>query len=401
MGSSRCTVSLLIVCFCILECVAKRPEKKHEDSNTLMVDLVKTHHANPFHEDTSTEQTTDARGQQNPDGMSPSSMVSLSERDRQSVMLRTSDLSQSRSNLITWQQAFKEDPALFTGCTNIFLDVGSNRGTHIRKLFEPQKYPKCEYVKFFDEGFGAAEKRTRPFKDTGLCAFGFEANPQWASRLQEIEKAYTAQGWRVKWFAPTGVSDTKGSLDFWNNDQGTNSDWGFSMTKSNEKATKVEVPTIDFPAFIEDLHKNAPSGYRLMKMDIESAEFQVLPKFVTKQLLCKNVLDRITIEWHEQVLKTEESKKQATELKSQVMSQNTCKEGPSTEVLDIDDESYLEDGMPLPGGSVLSSMLELPRGWHALAWRISGGVILFTLLASVALLCCCVKVRSALLGKCG
>jgi hypothetical protein len=82
MGSSRCTVSLLIVCFCILECVAKRPEKKHEDSNILMVDLVKTHHANPFHEDTSKEQTTDARGQQNPDGMSPSSMVSLSERDR-------------------------------------------------------------------------------------------------------------------------------------------------------------------------------------------------------------------------------------------------------------------------------------------------------------------------------
>ena len=27
------------------------------------------------------------------------------------------------------------------GCQHIFLDVGSNRRTHVRKLFKPEKYP--------------------------------------------------------------------------------------------------------------------------------------------------------------------------------------------------------------------------------------------------------------------
>jgi len=266
------------------------------------------------------------------------------------TMLMESDRSQGSSHLRTWQQAFKEDPAaLFAGCKSIFLDVGSNRGTHVRKLFEPQKYPGCKYLKVFDKGFGAAEKRAQPFAKTGICTFGFEANPRWTSTLQQLEKAYTAQGWRVKWFAPEAVSDTKGSIDFWNNDNGANSDWGFSMRKESANATKITVPDIDFSAFMEELHKNAPAGYRLMKMDIESAEFRVLPKFVTKQLLCKNVLDTVTIEWHDRFLKTDASKQQAKQLESQANSPNKCTSGPSTSFLDLDDESYLEDGMPLPG----------------------------------------------------
>jgi len=244
------------------------------------------------------------------------------------------------------------------------LDVGSNRGTHVRKLFEPQKYPGCSYLAVFDKGFGAAEKRTRPFNETGICTFGFEANPRWTSTHQQLEKAYTSQGWRVKWFSPEAVSDTDGSLAFWHNDEGgAASDWGFSIRKRTANANEVTVPTIDLSAFMEELHKNAPPGYRLMKMDIESAEFRVLPKFVTKQLLCKNVLDAMTIEWHMHSAyhktddkiktirkqKTAASRQQAMRLKSQVHSPRKCTSGPSTRVLLLDDESYRDDGMPLPG----------------------------------------------------
>jgi len=255
----------------------------------------------------------------------------------------------SSDHLRTWRQAFEEDPAMFAGCRSIFLDVGSNRGTHVRKMFEPQKYPGCKYLNMFDKGFGAAEKRAKPFNETGICTFGFEANPLWTSTLQQLEKAYTAQGWRVKWFAPVAVGNTTGSLDFWDVNHGAYSDWGFSVHKRSPTATEVVVPQIDFSAFMEELHKNAPSGYRLMKMDIESAEFQVLPKFVTKQLLCKNVVDTITMEWHDRFLKTEASKQQAKHLESLVNSPEKCTSGPSTTVIAFDDESYLNDGKPLPG----------------------------------------------------
>ena len=63
-----------------------------------------------------------------------------------------------------------------------------------------------------------------------------------------------------------------------------------------------------------------------------------LSRFVTKQLLCKNVLDTITIEWHDRMLETEASKQQGKELEGQVSS-DTCTSGPSTKVLDLDDES--------------------------------------------------------------
>jgi len=220
----------------------------------------------------------------------------------------------------------------------------------VRKLFEPQKYPRSKYLEVFDKGFGPAEERAKPFNETGICTFGFEANPRWTATHQQIEKAYKAQGWKVKWFAPEAVSDTDGSMVFWKNDKnGAASDWGFSMSKMAANATRVTVPTIDFPAFMEELHKNAPSGYRLMKMDIESAEFRVMPKFVTNQLLCKNVLDTTTIEWHHARLETQALKEQGKRISSSVKNPDICMSGPSTTVLQIDDESYLGDGMPLPG----------------------------------------------------
>jgi FkbM family methyltransferase len=218
---------------------------------------------------------------------------------------------------MTWQQAFKEDPTLFEGCSKVFLDVGSNRGTHVRKLFEPEKYSGAPYLRMFDEGFG--EARSGPSSETGICTFAFEANPRWTSRLQEIEKAYAAKGWRAKWFAPTAVSDSSSNLTFYLNDQaGASSDWGASMVKEHEWSKAVQVPAIDLSGFMEELAAHASPGYRLMKMDIESAEFLVLPTFLDKNLLCKNVLDKLTIEWHVETLPTLDEQNKARETKNKV-----------------------------------------------------------------------------------
>ena len=67
-------------------------------------------------------------------------------------------------------------PSEFAACRKIFLDLGANRATHIRKLFEPKKYKKSPYLPIFDKLFGSGTYRTQPSSVTGLCAFGFEAN---------------------------------------------------------------------------------------------------------------------------------------------------------------------------------------------------------------------------------
>ena len=86
---------------------------------------------------------------------------------------------------------------MFKGCRAIFYDVGANIGTHVRKLFEPEKYEEAGYLALFDKVFGDRSHRGKSSTQTGLCAFVFEANPHHAPRLAELEATYNAAGWRV------------------------------------------------------------------------------------------------------------------------------------------------------------------------------------------------------------
>ena len=70
-----------------------------------------------------------------------------------------------------------------SGCKFLFLDLGSNRGTHIRKLFEPHLYQNAPYLQIFDGMFGNASFRSQPSSVTGLCGIGIEPNPRWAQRF--------------------------------------------------------------------------------------------------------------------------------------------------------------------------------------------------------------------------
>lgn len=260
----------------------------------------------------------------------------------------SSEVQKAATRLRSWQESLREDPALFKGCSKIFLDVGSNRGTHVRKLFEPDKYPGCPYSSKFDEGFGV--DRNRPSSETGICAFGFEANPRWTSRLQQIEETYKDNGWRAKWFAPSAVGNTTKDIEFWLNDKpgSGDSDWGFSEVKLHDYSTSVKVHQFDLSEFMDTLNKYASPGYRLMKMDIESAEFNTLPKFLDRNLFCKDVLNKLTIEWHVQWLPPEKQE-WGKNMMDKINSPTKCGTRPSTDVEAFDDESFLNDGMPLPG----------------------------------------------------
>ena len=65
------------------------------------------------------------------------------------------------------------------GCYHVYLDVGSNIGVQVRKLFEPHLYPKAKVQKIFDHFFGPIELRSE-----SVCAVGFEPNPNHTTYLK-------------------------------------------------------------------------------------------------------------------------------------------------------------------------------------------------------------------------
>jgi len=73
------------------------------------------------------------------------------------------------------------------GCRYIFLDVGANRGVHIRSLMEPTLFPEALYVK---EGFWVNHFGRGYENDSSVCAFGFEPNVAHHPRLERLAQHY-------------------------------------------------------------------------------------------------------------------------------------------------------------------------------------------------------------------
>ena len=146
-----------------------------------------------------------------------------------------------------------------------------------------------------------------------------------------------------------------GQLVFFNNTEGSDSDWGFSLYRySNYRKPgnkTVTVAALDFSKFLQLLKDHAPPGKRLMKLDIEGGEFELLRSLIDKQLFCKNVVDLITLEWHlDSGLNTSlgtSGNIWYRQIYNEVMRGRACR-GKPPKVWLFDDEEHLMDGQPLP-----------------------------------------------------
>ena len=49
---------------------------------------------------------------------------------------------------------------ILDGCYHVYLDVGSNIGVQVRKLYEPELYPKANVHVIFNSRFGSILERT-------------------------------------------------------------------------------------------------------------------------------------------------------------------------------------------------------------------------------------------------
>ena len=88
------------------------------------------------------------------------------------------------------------------GCQFVYLDMGTNTGVQIRKLFEPDKFPGAAVLPIFERYFGSAAGRNL----SAVCAVGWEPNPAHTAYLARLQAAYRRCGWRVEIHTETGVA---------------------------------------------------------------------------------------------------------------------------------------------------------------------------------------------------
>lgn len=206
------------------------------------------------------------------------------------------------------------------GCRYVFLDLGANMAMHDRFLFDPERYPKAFYPRMIFDEFFPESRQSR----SDVCAFAFEPNPIHVDHLKNLESAYSAKGHRLTVFN-AGVGTSAGTLPFCHNNHSivresqVHNEWGFhacwdcsTFVDARKRdlcylwQIPVDVPVIDLSSWMLHhvlkrhippplTHKDPPPAV-VIKMDIEGAEFALLPKLILSGALCG--VTSLTLEWH-------------------------------------------------------------------------------------------------------
>jgi len=256
------------------------------------------------------------------------------------------ELLQSKLDLVQLEPpaavaASYEHPPWLNQCKQIYLDVGSNIGVQVRKLFEPEKYPGALILPLFEKKFGSAEARRVDGKESGICALGFEPNPNWEGTLQALESEFQAKG-RLVHFYPYAVSGSDGTALFQVSDSDDLKDWDANVTGLVQvvESRNVTVKKIDFYRFLQDLPR--ASVVKLMKMDIEGSEWDTLARLLPANGLCNDRIEEAFIECHPEKGSAANWKgNRSFEVLANRLTQQDCSDGP-TVMSDLDDETYLD-----------------------------------------------------------
>ena len=215
-------------------------------------------------------------------------------------------------------------------CQHIYLDVGTNRGIQLRKLYEPQYYPGAQIHRIFDKYYGTVAKGRR-----NVCAIGFEPNPIHSSRMNALQLAYQKAGYPMVIFTQTAVGNADGSVTFFRDmhSDAHNHEWGGSLIDKFGGNKTERVLTMNMSQFLFDFRsdwKKSPNGSIILaKIDIEGKEDEFISDMIDKKSICE--ISVYMIEWHRETLAQKES----------ILSRASSIAGCSTiSFLDVDDELY-------------------------------------------------------------
>jgi len=253
------------------------------------------------------------------------------------------------------------------GCRHVYLDMGTNTGIQIRKLYEPHLFPNASVLPIFDKFFGPQGER-----DLGsICTVGFEPNIMHNDVLLELEEQYQGCGWQVNIALATGVGIEEKDVDYvykkvWPGEPGVAMmdplggmgrflDDG-NYAKDIVEGTIFKVRQIRIAEFINGvvatrrLDDGGPNEYPpsvVMKLDVEGRELDVVPDLVMSGAL--QHIDHLHVDW----TKDEWTDESLVDQLSGAMSVLTTlarnrRLAHTTEVVPLDDESYWDFKGPLP-----------------------------------------------------
>lgn len=180
------------------------------------------------------------------------------------------------------------------GCFHVYLDVGSNVGIQVRKLFEPKLYPDAQILAVFDSYFGPMG--TNGHRNNSICAVGFEPNAHHTQALKDIEQAHRACGWRSHFYTETAAAHDYGTISFLTDNDLNNLEWGGSIVsdqRSNQGTVAGTVKKLRLADYVLErvktrkIPESIPNEYPsvLMKVDIEGSELEVLTDMIVSGAL--------------------------------------------------------------------------------------------------------------------
>ena len=183
------------------------------------------------------------------------------------------------------------EDSLADGCYDLYVDMGTNVGIQIRKLYEPSLYPEGLVLPHFQSLFGSTAEARKT-----VCAFGFEVNRHHSQRLQELEKAYSAMNWRTRIFTETGIGVSTGWATFHSDGDLVMNEWAGSVDLSKSPpcmapgAVRLIAGTEFFAALRRrriPAHPGVARPPRIMvKMDIEGLDEAVMMSMAREGGLC-------------------------------------------------------------------------------------------------------------------
>jgi len=192
-----------------------------------------------------------------------------------------------------WQKTTRTEPKC------IFIDLGAADGN--------------TWSKFMENGYGPVKNCPGGKWE----AFLVEANPKFTPELTALQENFPGQ---VHSFAEHAAFGCEGTTSFFLDKDDTHNNWGSSMDSNSPDAVKsgqvkVTVPMLNVVKLIAE--NTIPSDWVMLKVDIEGAEYSLVPCLAEFQEA--NLVDRMYLEehwWFSSV--TEASKTQLTASKTKL-----------------------------------------------------------------------------------
>lgn len=185
---------------------------------------------------------------------------------------------------------------LVTGleCDILYLDIGSNNGETIENFL--QRTTETQLNKLILNDF--------KFSMSQACVVGFEPNPRWNSKLNEIRKKYTGNVSSLNIYTNTAAVASEDefvqlSIDATKKNVGASIYTGKFYKKTRANAIRLS-------RYIEQYLSTIRSGSKpviLIRMDIEGYEYTLLPELLTSGVL-RSHKTYFAIEWHRYLKKS-------------------------------------------------------------------------------------------------